>query len=210
MKKLFLTTFILSILAVSVNAQYLGIKGGLNLSNLHLDNVDSENMRVGYHFGAYFNLPISDAFAFQPEVLYSTKGSKAEYDYDFGIFGNIKGNTQIKLDYIDIPLLGVFRVGDNFELHVGPYVGFLANSSYKFEGTVDSGGDKDLDSDSFKNLDYGLVGGFAINIQALQIGARYNYGLQKVQDSDMAKALIGDAKNSYIQVFAAIRIGNYD
>lgn len=210
MRKIILMTFALGIMAVGAKAQYVGIKGGLNLSNLRLSDVDDENMRVGYHFGAYLNFPISDGFALQPEVLYSTKGSKAEYDYDLGLFGNVKGNAQIKLDYIDIPLLGVFRIGDNFELHAGPYFGFLANSSYKFEGTIDSDGSNDIDSDSFKNLDYGLVGGFAININALQIGARYNYGLQKVQDSDFAKALLGDAKNSYFQVFAAIRIGNYN
>ena len=210
MRKIILMTFALSMFAVAANAQYLGIKGGMNLSNLRADNVTDENMRVGYHFGAYLNFPISESFALQPEVLYSTKGSKMEYDYDLGIFGNIKGNAKVKLDYIDIPLLGVFRVGDNFELHVGPYFGFLANSNYELEGSIDSDGDGDLDSDSFKSLDYGLVGGFAINIKAIQIGARYNYGLQKVQDSDFAKALLGDAKNSYFQVFAAIRIGNYN
>jgi len=201
-------TFALGLIAFTAKAQYLGLKGGMNLSNLNIDEVDDENMRVGYHFGAYVNVPISDAFAVQPEVLYSTKGSKADYDIDLGLLGSVNGNAQIHLDYIDIPLLGVFRVGDNFELHLGPYIGFLANSKYKFEG--DTEGEGDLDSDHFKNMDYGLVGGLALNFSALQVGARYNYGLQKIEDSSTAKALLGDAKNSYFQVFAAIRLGNYD
>lgn len=208
MRKIILMTFVLGLFTVAAKAQYLGIKGGMNLSNLNIDDVDDENMRVGYHFGAFFNLPISDAFAVQPEVLYSTKGAKADYNIDLGLLGSVDGNAQIKLDYIDVPLLGVFRVGDNFELHVGPYIGFLTNSKYKFEGAAEAEGD--LDSDSFKNMDYGLVGGLALNFSALQVGARYSYGLQKIQDSSAAKALLGDAKNSYFQVFAAIRIGNYD
>ena len=208
MRKIIIMTFALGLIAFTAKAQYLGLKGGMNLSNLNIDEVDDENMRVGYHFGAYVNVPISDAFAVQPEVLYSTKGSKADYDIDLGLLGSVNGNAQIHLDYIDIPLLGVFRVGDNFELHLGPYIGFLANSKYKFEG--DSEGEGDLDSDHFKNMDYGLVGGLALNFSALQVGARYNYGLQKIEDSSTAKALLGDAKNSYFQVFAAIRLGNYD
>jgi|SRR5690554_264882 len=208
MRKIIIMTFALGLIAFTAKAQYLGLKGGMNLSNLNIDEVDDENMRVGYHFGAYVNVPISDAFAVQPEVLYSTKGSKADYDIDLGLLGSVNGNAQIHLDYIDIPLLGVFRVGDNFELHLGPYIGFLANSKYKFEG--DTEGEGDLDSDHFKNMDYGLVGGLALNFSALQVGARYNYGLQKIEDSSTAKALLGDAKNSYFQVFAAIRLGNYD
>lgn len=203
MKRIILTAFLLSLISVTAHAQYVGIKGGLNLSNLNIDEVNDENMRAGYHFGAYFNLPISDGFAIQPEVLYSTKGAEAEYD----IVG-IDGTAKLKLDYIDIPILAVFRFGDALELHAGPYFGFLANSKYEIDGDFDDA--SDLDSDNFKGLDYGLAAGLAVNLSALQIGARYNYGLQEVQDSDAAEFVIGDAKNSYFQVFAAIRLGNYD
>lgn len=173
-----------------------------------MDNAADENLQAGYHIGAYYNFRVSDVFAIQPEVLFSTKGSEADYTYDLGSFCNIEGNAQIKLDYIDIPVIAVFRIGDGFEFNLGPYFGFLVNTKYKFEGTVEANGS--LDSDSFKNMDYGLVGGFTINISALQIGARYNYGLQKIQDSSFAKTLLGNAKNSYFQIFVAIRIGNYN
>lgn len=201
-------TFAISLVAVTAKAQYLGVKGGLNLSNLRLDDVDSENMRVGYHFGAFLNLPISDGFAIQPEVLYSTKGSKAEYHQDLGFLGQFDADTKFKLDYIDVPILAVFRVGDAFEIHAGPYIGFLMNSKFEVDGDVEL--EDDLDKDNFKSMDYGLTGGIAINFSAIQVGARYNYGLQKIQDSDATDLLLGDAKNSYFQVFAALRLGNYD
>lgn len=208
MRKIILTTIVLSLIAVAAKAQYVGIKGGLNLSNLNIDGVDDQNMRAGYHFGAFVNLPISDGFAIQPEVLYSTKGAVANYNQDLGIFGEINAKTTFKLDYIDIPLLGVFRLGDNFEIHAGPYIGFLTSSKWEVEGDIETS--DDLDTDNFKNMDFGLVGGVALNFNALQVGARYNYGLQKIQDSDAADLLLGDAKNSYFQIFAAIRIGNYN
>lgn len=208
MKKIILTTVVLTFIAVAAKAQYIGIKGGLNLSNLNIDKVDDDNMRVGYHFGAFFNLPISDGFAVQPEVLYSTKGNKSHYNQDFGIFGELNTDAEFKLDYIDVPLLAVFRIGDAFEIHAGPYIGFLTSAKVDFDGDVDD--EFNFDSDNFKNIDYGLVGGIALNFSALQIGARYNYGLQKIQDSNTADLILGDAKNSYFQVFAALRLGNYD
>lgn len=208
MRKIILTTIVLSLIAVAAKAQYVGIKGGLNLSNLNIDGVDDENMRLGYHFGAFINLPISDGFAIQPEVLYSTKGTRANYNQDLGVFGQFTAETKFKLDYIDVPLLAVFRVGDNFEIHAGPYIGFLMSSKFEVDGDVEF--EDDLDKDNFKSMDFGLTGGIALNFSALQVGARYNYGLQKIQDSNDADLLLGDARNSYFQVFAAIRLGNYD
>src|SRR5690606_20144558 len=108
MRKVILTSIVLSLMSVAAHAQYIGIKGGLNLSNLNIDGIDDENMRPGYHVGAFFNLPISDGFAIQPEVLYSTKGTRADYNQDLGVFGEFNAETKFKLDYIDIPILAVF------------------------------------------------------------------------------------------------------
>src|SRR5690349_8985891 len=57
-----------------------GIKGGLNVSNLYIDDVTDENARLGFNVGLYGQLFATEGFAIQPELLFSTKGSKAEYD----------------------------------------------------------------------------------------------------------------------------------
>lgn len=202
MKKTILTAIVLVLLSFSAKAQYFGIKGGLNFSNLNVDNVSDKNMRSGYHFGAYANLPITQGFSIQPEVLYSTKGNKANYK-----FGPISEDVTTKLNYIDVPILAVIRLGDMAQLEVGPYFGLLVNSKLKYEGAFE--GSDDLDNDAFKTLDYGIAAGFAVNLSFLQIGARYNYGLQEIQDSNSAKLIYGAAKNSYIQLFAALRFGEY-
>ncbi|MCA1752302.1 MAG: PorT family protein [Flavobacteriales bacterium] len=204
MIKHLLTIAFCSAVMFSANAQYLGVKGGLTLSNLNIDEVDDRNMRTGYHFGAYINLPLGDAFAFQPEVNYTTKGTTAQYDVLF-----FQGDYSFNINYIDVPLMGVIRFGEMVELHIGPYVGFLAGSSFSTEGDFGEG-QEELDRDSFKSIDYGLAAGLAINFNALQLGARYHYGLQEVADSDNAKAFLGDARHSYLQVYAAIRLGTFD
>lgn len=206
--KLGFTVIIALCITNYATAQYLGIKGGFNLSKLQIDDVEDERGRFGYHFGAYLFVPITESFGIQPEVLYSTKGSTAEYNLD--IFGTpYDGEVTLELNYIDVPLMAVVRLGSMVELHGGPYIGFLTNAKYKSEGDLGSS-DEDLDNDSFKNVDYGIGFGGAINLNALQFGARYNIGFQKVQDDEFADYLIGDAKNNYLQIFAAIRLGSYD
>ena len=122
---------------------------------------------------------------------------------------DIEGESTFNLNYIDVPILAVIHLGDALQIEAGPYVGFLADSNFETEGDLGDF-DADIDNDSFKNLDYGLTGGVAINLAALQVGARYMYGLQEIQDSEGADLFLGDAKNRVIQLYAALRIGDYE
>ncbi len=204
MIKYFITATFVGCMAFAAQAQYIGLKGGLTFSNLNFEEVNDRNMRTGYHFGAYIHLPMGDVFAFQPEVNYTTKGATAEYDVLF-----FQGDYTFNMSYIDVPLMGVLRLGTAAEIHFGPYLGFLANTSFSTEGDFGDG-QQALDSDNFKKLDYGLAAGLALNFNVLQLGARYHYGLQQVADSDAARTFIGDARHNYLQVYAAIRLGSFD
>lgn len=209
MKKIIFTLLALVAVSFSANAQYFGIKGGLNFSNFHQgDEITDQKLRTGYHFGAFVYLPITENFGVQPEVLYSAKGSTASYFTDLGPFGEIDGDVTFKLDYIDVPVLLVFKLGALAEIQVGPYFAFLANSEYEITGDFELA--DELDNNNFNGIGYGLAGGVAFNIAMFQVGARYNYGLQKVEDSNVADLLLGDSKNSYFQIFAALRFGSYD
>jgi hypothetical protein len=195
----FLLVFVLaSVTRVALaqdNGLRVGIKGGLNVTNLYVDDLDDENPRYGFHLGVYTQLFESDVFAIQPEILYSTKGAKAEGD---------DGSADFNLNYIDIPVLAVFKLGDAAEIHVGPYFGYLLNANIDFDADGPIGFEPDeLDRDDFKAWDYGLSAGIGFNAGPVQIGARYNYGLQKVADSDAEfwEGVLGDAKNSNAQLY---------
>jgi hypothetical protein len=191
--------------AISSNSLFAqmraGVKGGLNVSNLYIDDVDDENARYGFNLGFYGQLLSSDVFAIQPELLFSTKGSKAEYK---GLFdGNIKYN----LSYLDLPVLAVFKLGESAEIHLGPYVSYLLGADISHKGDLGSGV-QDIDKDHLKSFDYGLSGGFGLNFGNVQVGARYNYGLAKLADSDAARLAIGDSKNSVAQLYLALNLNS--
>jgi hypothetical protein len=175
-----------------------GIKGGLNASNLYIDNVDDQNTRFGFNVGLYGQVLSSDLFALQLELLYSTKGSKAQYG------GFVNQEIKYNLNYLDLPVLAVFKVGKIIEIHAGGYASYLLNAEVAYSGFVNTV-DK-INRDNLKSFDYGLSGGLGVNFGSVQVGARYNYGLVEIADSNSAKSILGSAKNSCAQLFVAFNL----
>jgi hypothetical protein len=177
----------------------MGVKGGLNVSNLYVDDVNDENSRIGFNAGFYGQILSNEFFAIQPELLYTTKGSENEYD------GFVDQNVKFNLNYLEVPVLAVFKLGKVAELHAGGYGGYLLGANVKYSGDVFNGGE-DLDRDNFNTFDYGLVGGLGLNFGDVQIGTRYNYGLAKLAKTDNAKDILGDSKNSVANVYIAFNL----
>ena len=180
-----------------------GIKGGLNLSNLITDEVNDKHSRVGFHAGVYGQLFASEAFAIQPELNYSTKGNEVTTNV-----GIIDQETKFNLSYLDVPILAVFKLGSVAEIHAGPYWAYMVGANIDTDG--DLGDDfRQLDRDNFDNWDYGLAGGIGFNLGSVQLGARYNYGLNEIARSPGAKRLLGDTKNSVGQIYLALNLAGH-
>lgn len=178
-----------------------GIKGGLNFSSLYVDDVDDENMRVGYNVGVFTQiLAPSKVIGFQPELAYSTKGARDTYD-----IAGYDGEVKFNLNYIDLPLLMVIKMGDLAEIHVGGYASYLVGVNVSTDGDLGDDSD-DLDRDNFNTFDYGLAGGFAFNFDVISLGVRYNYGLQQIAKSDEAKTFLDNSKNANGQVYIAFNL----
>lgn len=178
-----------------------GIKGGINLSNLYVDDVEDENMKVGVNVGVFAKLPVTKGFSIQPELLYSSKGAKITYN---NIFGD--GEYRFNLNYVELPVLAVFNLGKNFNIHAGPYAALLTSANIKRldneSGDVDD--IADLDTDNFKRFDYGLAGGVGFDIQNFTLGARYNYGLNEIGDGGIAGEATRNSKNSAFTFYIGI------
>lgn len=197
---------ILGLAAATAHAQLdgntAGIKGGLNYSNLQNagENIDDQNARLGFHAGFFGRVAPSDGIGLQAELLYTTKGTKVTWD------GLIDQDLTFNLGYAEVPLFVVLRLGDAVELHAGGYAGYLLSSNVKTDGDLGDASE-DLDRDNFNSLDYGVLGGLAFNLGSAQVGARYNYGLAKLAESDGAELILGDARNSVAQLYLAFGLG---
>ncbi|MBO9199286.1 MULTISPECIES: porin family protein [Niastella] len=179
-----------------------GIKGGLNLTNMYVKDVSDENMKVGWNAGFFAKLPVTRGFSIQPELLYTTKGAKETYDN----FIEGKGEYRFNLNYIELPLLAVFNVAKNFNIHAGPYGSYLIGANIKDlkdDGTINH--ITDLDAENFNRFDWGLAGGFGIDISNFTLGARYNYGFREIGKSgSLSGQLTKDSKNSAISLYIGL------
>lgn len=208
MKKLMIVlTFALLFTGFSSTSQEskIGIKGGFNLSTLTTDGNDDKNFRPGFHVGVFNKMAITDAFAIQPELLYTTKGVKYAYDNAFA-----EGDSKFTLNYIELPLKLVYNLSSDFELQLGPYVGYLLNANVETDTEVldawDIASEDDIDRDQFKNFDFGLSFGLGFDFDPLVVGFNYNLGITQVAEGDeISDGILGDAKNAVIQVYAGIK-----
>jgi hypothetical protein len=178
-----------------------GIKGGLNLSNLYVDNVEDEHVKVAGQVGLFAKLPLGTGVSLMPELLYTSKGSKVTYD-------NVvqgKGEYRFNLNYVELPLTLVFNIVKNFNIHAGGYAAYLVSANVKNlnDGTIT--GFSDLRADNFNRADYGLVGGLGVDIENVTIGARYNYGMAQVGKSGTFSGdMTSNGKNSNLAFFIGI------
>ncbi|HLS12512.1 MAG TPA: porin family protein [Flavobacteriaceae bacterium] len=165
MKKLILiiSVFIFTISTIQAQKNVtFGAKAGINLSNLSSDNFTSTKMRTGFHLGLLAEIPLSNIFSIQPELLYSTQGTKASQI----TLGGDPVKTDYKLDYIQVPILAKVYLTESLSLEAGPSFNFLIKeeiderktdfgSNFEFAGTL--------------GASYMIKGGFFVN-------ARYFYG----------------------------------
>lgn len=193
MKKisLLLTLAVIATVAVQAQTASFGLKGGLNLSSwTNNNNAAGYQNRVGFNGGLFAHIPAGTNLAIQPEVVYSSQGTKYTVS-------NIEHN--LKLNYVNIPVMIQAMVGRGFYAEAGPQVGFLT-------GTADKVGDTEtgfFSTSDFKSTDVGV--GFGVGYQStsgLGIGARYNLGLTNINNTGTNKI-----RNNVLQIDLMLGLG---
>ena len=166
-----------------------GVKGGFNFATVDGDNLESANARTNFHVGALVEFPIADIFSLQVEALYSGQG--AEYSPNSPLTsetGEILAeagsyNTELQLDYINVPVLAKFYVFEGFSLEAGPQFSFLLNDEFDSKPT-DGGGDLPSPFRKTANtFEFGMAGGLTFQTNmGFFATARYIRGLSDIAD----------------------------
>ena len=170
MKKLVVLSivFISSLSFTRAQQTNFGIKAGFNSSSVQISNGSDYDAKSGIHFGGLAHIHINKHFAVQPELTFSCQGGELE-PFD----------TELKLNYINAPVLLQYMVNDGFRLQTGPQIGFLVSSKRET-------GDLELDvSDSFNSVDISWAFGAGYIFKSgIGIDARYNLGLTDISDDN--------------------------
>jgi hypothetical protein len=176
--KQFLLLAVVTVLGfANVNAQEIkfGVKGGLNFASISGDNTKGIDVVTSFNFGVLSEIPISDKFSFQPELMYSGQG------YSFN-------DNTIALSYLNIPLMGKYYLTKGLSVEAGPQIGFLLSAK----------NDKTDVKDSFNNFDFGVNFGLGYKLDnGLNFGVRYNLGLTDINNLDNSSSKY---KNGVLQL----------
>jgi hypothetical protein len=139
---------------------HFGLKGGVNISQLHFNDNTTMDSKVGVNAGVFAHIHASETWAIQPEVLYSLEGAKQK-----------NGNSKVtyNLNYM-------FHNG--FRLEGGPQIGFLLNAKTKT-------GDLTVNNTSFQSTAFSIPLGVGyLTSSGVGIDARYVFGLSNIRDAE--------------------------
>jgi len=173
-----------------------GVKGGLNLANIHFDPETGADFgfRPGLVLGGFVSWPMGSRLTIQPEGLFSQKGTSAS---DEG------GEGWIHLDYVEVPVLVMYALSESstrtFNVFGGPSLGF----NVKARAGADFGDEsfsEDI-SDEIESFDFGVVFGAGVNFGRFTVDGRYTFGLSNINKETEE----GKAKNRTLAFLAGYR-----
>jgi hypothetical protein len=161
---------LITVISLNLCAQrtdaYLGIKAGVNVASVNVEDGKDLNSIVSGHLGGLVHIHVSPQFAIQPELFLSGQGGEDDGD-------------KYKLIYLNLPVLFQYMFGNGFRLHTGPQLGILLSAEEKIGNA-----EYDVNS-SFENIDFGWEFGASYQFPGSGVGLdlRYTVGLTDITES---------------------------
>lgn len=155
----------------------LGIKGGVNLSNVY----DSEgedfvaDSKIGFAIGGFVSIPLGSYFGIQPEVLFSQKGFKSTGTF----LGSTYEMTRTS-NFIDVPILVSFKPVESVSILFGPQFSYLTKQTDNFKGgTISATQEEEFSNANLRKNIFGLTGGVDFNVDQMVIGLRAGWDVSE-------------------------------
>jgi hypothetical protein len=157
----------------------IGVKAGLNLGGInnmrYYERVEVSLLKAPFG-GIYTVFKPLPKFAVQPELIYSVQGINSKSYYR---------NTDIRLNYLNIPVIAKTYIGSRFNIQFGPQVGFLVSAREKGiqrDYTLKVSDVNNNIRKAYKNADLAFCLGFGFDLPAsLEIAARLNFGITNIE-----------------------------
>jgi hypothetical protein len=174
MKTKFLSLFAAVLLSQAMMAQFhLGVKAGANITKVDGKSFKDE-FRYGYHLGGFAEIRLGNKLVLQPEVLFNQYATRLDSNYKNVYEDVFDGNSNIKLNYLSVPVLLNYKLIGNFiSLQAGPQFGVLIDQN---KTLLQNGGN------AFKGGDLSMLAGVLVRVGPMRINGRYAIGLNNISD----------------------------
>ena len=171
--------FFLLIIQNSFSQKFdLGIKSGSNFATQNIKSISGTKSITGLHVGVFTYIKLPLIFGIQPELQYSTQGTK------------INSTTMRSIDYLNVPILVRSSFGP-INIHFGPQFGILTGAINEVSGIP-----TDI-KDKFLKRDFSLILDVSVEpVDRFIFSVRYVKGLKNISDDD---PFANDTKNTTFQ-----------
>lgn len=168
-----------------------GIKGGVNFCSFivsksgNLFSDETFNSKVAFHVGSYVQNSFNDNLAWQIEVLFSNKGYIHKIDDQ---------SINVSLNYLNWPILFIYKPVKLIELEIGPEFGYLISGE-----------------EFMRSFDMAIDLGVRFNIsRKFNAGLRYSQGLPFKIKTDGAESETYDPtyQNGVFQIYIGFNLIN--
>ncbi len=171
-KAIIIALMAFSFLNVKAQGFKFGIKGGADIHKLSGTSF-KDQFSFGYHAGLFADIGITSKFGIQPEVYFSQVN--VDTSSQFSTIYQFNNPSEVKLTYLNIPLLFNYYANSVVTLQAGPQYGILID---KNKSLVNNG------KDAFKTGDFSMLAGLQLKISKIRLYGRYVVGLNNINDID--------------------------
>ena len=187
----------------------IGLKAGLNFTNVTNMSSISNSSSSGFNFGVFYATPYQKIFGSKTELVWSRQG----YSY-----ATNKITGKVNLDYIMLPQYMCINITKFFQIQVGFQLAYLLNASADSSSVSNSSESGEISKamDYYNRFNYGIGGGVEVHpFKGTLVGARINISLNdlyKIPDSGSsgeqpAYASGIDVKANLFQIYVGWRFG---
>ena len=177
MKTRILVLFTAVLIAQSAFAQLdFGIKLGANVTKVDGRSFKDE-FRYGYHAGAFASIGLGGKLSVQPEVLFNQYNTRVDTTFSaiYTTALDFSSYRDVKLNYLTIPIILNYKLGNVISLQAGPQFGILMEQD---KNLLENG------KEAFETGDFSLVGGLQASLSKFRVTGRYFVGLNDINDID--------------------------
>ena len=184
LKLIILTSLMATSLMANAQAKLkVGLGGGVNFSNFSGSDVNEAKSLMGYNGGLMTEIKFPIKLGVEADILFSKKGAGNIIFTDNQ--GNSIGSAEMKLTYIDIPVVAKIYFLKVVNLQLGAQYSFLLSANMNVMDGLDI-------KDQFNSGDLAAVLGFGVDVSVIHFSCRYNYGLASIDKSG------ADVKNNIL------------
>ena len=175
-------------------AQYFGLKGGIQQTNIVTDLENNAfGTETGFTIGAFVNIPLPKNFGIGIEGLYAQK-IVTQQNAELAQQGELDPSTSLDLGYLEIPVMLQYRIPVagflSPRIYGGPVIGVIVNESIDLKGNTVGGVLNEatlLTREAFDDREVGWLAGAGASLSLgsiayLLLDLRYTGGISTLSD----------------------------